>query len=607
METLNTFYEDYRNLSKFVQRNHDSLFGSDKIAVLVQIFTGRCEQAFLARISAEITGLIPHVRIIGTTTSGEIMNGQISGLRTVLSFSVFHHSVIKSGFFPKSGEDDFTLGQKIASDLGSDSAKVLILFSTGLSVNAKDMLWGIHSVYPNLPIAGGNAGNNSLMETSFVLCDGQVLGCGVVGAALEGERLTVHCHSHLGWQPIGKEMTITKADGLRVYTIDHMPTYEVYRKYLGLDEIKNFSNVIEYPLIADRNGIQTARTPDVHYEDDSIRFAAELMEGEKARLSFGHVGMISEKVVDLCQKIKQQPAESIYVYSCECRRGFLQERSNIETEPLQKIAPTSGFFTHGEFFHAGAANQLLNATMTVLVLSELNGKVNAGPPVTLPGQKKPYEACTLHKDHVAERNTDVLKALTHLVNTVTDELVTANAKLKYVSLHDSLTGLYNRAFFEQEMKRLEHLGGQAGVIVCDLDFLKMINDVLGHTVGDKALKVAAEVIAKSCPEGGAAARIGGDEFAILLAHADMPMLADIRNRILTETASYRRIHPERFLYLSVGFVLKGHAGVKSMWEAFKAADANMYRHKSAGTMKARQEVIRNLIGKAKGGKHPSFA
>jgi len=89
----------------------------------------------------------------------------------------------------------------------------------------------------------------------------------------------------------------------------------------------------------------------------------------------------------------------------------------------------------------------------------------------------------------------------------------AEERLKYLSLHDPLTGLYNRTYFEQELNRLE--GGRyhpIGVIVCDVDGLKLINDTLGHDAGDRLLLAAAGVIKDSFRKGDMVARIGGDEF-----------------------------------------------------------------------------------------------
>lgn len=575
MKTINTFYKDFKGLSKFVQKNQNVLCSHDNSAVLVQVFCGQCGQEFLKRLLAEITELVPYALILGTTTSGEIMNGQVTGLKTVLSFSIFKQTIISAGFFPKGNKNDFELGLKIASTLGRGKPKLLILFATGGAIDSSSVLKGVESVCPFLPVTGGNAGYNTL--GCFVSCNDQITSCGVVGVVLEGENLEVCCYSHLGWQPIGKEMTITKVDGLRVYTIDNIPAYQVYRKYLGLDTFGSFSNVVEYPFLVNRHGSQIARTPNIYYEDESIAFAAELFEGEKVRLSFGDVGMILESVDSLCQEIRKYPAESIFVYSCESRRGFLQELSKIETEPLQEIANTAGFFTYGEFYHNKNTNQLLNATMTVVVLAETGRKVLEHTATV--GEGSFSEGYKFSKDRIVERRTGVLKALTHLINTVTDELVTANGKLQYIGLHDSLSGLYNRTFFEQEMKRLETDDCPVGIVICDLDCLKVVNDILGHSFGDQIIRTAANVITESCRKEDIVARIGGDEFAILVTNATLSVLNDIRKRIVALAAEHRRIQPEKFLYLSVGFALKASDGAKSLDDAFKIADASMYRHK----------------------------
>ncbi len=577
MKTINTFYSTYNDLQRFIQLNHSILFSSNVKSILVQVFSGLCNSSYLQRVSFEISQLVPQAKIIGTTTVGGIMNGKVSGLGTVLSFSVFFHSTIRIGVFPKGEIDDFELGQCVAEYLGGNEAKVLIMFATGGAVDAASLLKGIQAANPVLPIAGGNAGNNLSEHQGLVVGDGQVVDSGVVGVVLESNCLEVKSYSNLGWQPIGKEMTVTKSDGTRVYSIDNIPVYEIYKKYLGLGE-KDFVNSFEYPLIVERQGMQIARTPFSRYKDNSILFAGELVEGEKVRLSFGHIDMIAEGVRELCADVKAYKAESIYVYSCESRRGFLQEHSTIETKPLQNIAPTSGFFTSGEFFHSGFMNQLLNATMTVLVLSEGEGSEPQNLEV---GIENHVECKNVSQDKVVARSTGVLKTLTHLVDKVTSELIEANEKLKYISLHDAVTGLFNRAAFEQEMKLAEELEGQVGFIMCDLDCLKIINDLLGHDIGDKVLKFAADAITEVCLAARIIARIGGDEFAIIIPNADRLLLTDLRRKILLTAEKIRRDNPTAPLYLSVGTGLKGFGGVYSVKEAFKKADQEMYNLKIA--------------------------
>jgi len=99
------------------------------------------------------------------------------------------------------------------------------------------------------------------------------------------------------------------------------------------------------------------------------------------------------------------------------------------------------------------------------------------------------------------------------------------AHLRYLSFHDSLTELFNRAYFEQELDRLSK-GRRApvGVIIVDLDNLKPVNDTLGHAEGDALLKRAARALREAFRAEDVIARLGGDEFGVILVDADKKAL-----------------------------------------------------------------------------------
>jgi diguanylate cyclase (GGDEF)-like protein len=97
----------------------------------------------------------------------------------------------------------------------------------------------------------------------------------------------------------------------------------------------------------------------------------------------------------------------------------------------------------------------------------------------------------------------------------------AEAYLEYLGKHDVLTQLRNRAFYAEELNRLTRKGPwPLAVITIDLNGLKAINDEQGHAAGDAMLRRAGEVLAKAVDAPACAARVGGDEFAVLLPGAD---------------------------------------------------------------------------------------
>jgi len=152
-------------------------------------------------------------------------------------------------------------------------------------------------------------------------------------------------------------------------------------------------------------------------------------------------------------------------------------------------------------------------------------------------------------------------------------------KLKYLSFNDQLTGLYNRRYFENEMDRLDKSRKlPISIVIADIDDLKFINDNYGHTIGDEYIKKAAEIIEDNLRKEDIAARIGGDEFAIILTDTSENTAAQITDRI-TKSTDNIIIHNGIELNISIGFSTKNYLE-NSLESVFTKADKNMYKMKN---------------------------
>jgi len=165
----------------------------------------------------------------------------------------------------------------------------------------------------------------------------------------------------------------------------------------------------------------------------------------------------------------------------------------------------------------------------------------------------------------------------------------AEEKLRFMSFHDALTGLYNRAYFEEEMARLS--GSRqfpVSIIACDLDGLKQINDQFGHHEGDRAIKAAAKVLSlHTFRKEDVVARIGGDEFIVILPTVDLNENETIFDRINIGIENFNKSTIDDDLYrpisMSMGFAVIQEGG--SLEEGYKAADKAMYLNKQKNKTK----------------------
>lgn len=163
----------------------------------------------------------------------------------------------------------------------------------------------------------------------------------------------------------------------------------------------------------------------------------------------------------------------------------------------------------------------------------------------------------------------------------------------YLSYHDKLTGLFNRAYFEKKMKELDRPEFYPiSIIIGDTNGLKMTNDVFGHSQGDMLLINTANILSLACRESDIIARYGGDEFTVLMPNTTLEESAAICKKILSLCDGQSSVSQNK-ISISLGYASKIKQ-VQNINDVLKVAEDFMYRHKLLESRSYRSSVISSL-------------
>lgn len=518
-----------------------------KQSILISIYTHWNKPETIREMTRLFCAAFPEAEIAGMTTAGGIDHGRMRLRQTVVTIQFFEKSDVHTAIYDFSQEPMEDLGEKARSFCQRQKdLSALLLLMTQRCYDFEPFLTALDKLGKDIPICGGYAHTYRNEDGIYVFTKDAILSRGILLVTFSGD-VKVMTTSVMGWQPLGRTMTITAIDSpLVIRSLDHKPAAYFYQKYLHSTDFGK--SELLFPLVRSRHQVQLSILPLEHRSDGALQTNVFSHVGDQVQMAYGDPDQVIFSSREALGHIERFAPEGMLLISC--------------------VAP--GGYVNGELIRIDGKTQATNMTLISVCFRE-------GEAPLVAATRKP------HAPVVLGEALSTIQRLATFVTETTKELAETQKQLSFAASHDSFTGLLNRGSIEKMLCRC-HEDASArqlafSALMIDLDTFKHINDTFGHAKGDEVIREVASILKHMIRPTDFAGRWGGDEFVILLPGTTPPSALIVASRL---QKAFRRIQlPDRcFLTASIGCTTASPEETEAGF--YKRMDDALYLAKEGG-------------------------
>lgn len=538
-------------------------------SILITIYTHWNTPETIREMTRLFCDAFPEAEIAGMTTAGGIDNGRMRLHQTIVTIQFFEKSDVHTAIYDFSKEPMKKLGEKALSFCRKEaSLSAVLLFMTQRDYDFEPFLSTLDKLEKDIPICGGYAHTYRNEEGIYVFTKDAIRSCGILLVTFSGS-VKVLTQSVMGWQPLGRTLTITAIDGpLVIRSLDHKPAAYFYQKYLHSTDFGK-SDLL-FPLVRSMHQVQLSALPLEHRSDGALQTNVFNHVGDQLRMAYGDPDQVIFSIREALGRIEHFAPEGMLLISCVTRRYFLKEDVNQILSAYSDFCVAPGGYVNGELIRINGKTQATNMTLISVCFRE-------GEAPLVAATRKPHDPVVL-----GEALSTIQRLATFITET-TKELQETQKQLSFAASHDSFTGLLNRGSIEEMLCRC-HEDARArnltlSALMIDLDTFKKINDTFGHAKGDEVIREVASILKHMTRPTDFAGRWGGDEFVILLPGTTPRSALTVASRL---QKAFRRIQlPDRsFLTASIGCTTASPEETEA--SVYKRMDDALYLAKEGG-------------------------
>lgn len=567
------FFGKLEDINRWCQKN-------TAYKMIFRIYSQDMDKEHIDHVCHILDDRMPEALYLGCTSNANIQDGSFTESELLIICTVLEYETTQALLlqypFTEDNYKEAVDGLKQCCE-ENPWVKSVEMHATIMDMSMKGFCDEMSTLPKDIQVFGGGAFNPNMDdEFAGVFSKGNgFLEHGIVFLLLGGEDYHAYSRYISGWKPLKRRFRITKAEKEVLYELDGRPAFEVYKQYLNIEKNESFfSNTLEFPLFLERGEFHILRCPLAVNEDDSLIMSSDMEENAYVKIAYGDPETILHSIRQDGQMIADFQPEVIQTFSCAARRAFWGDVNiSKETVMFQDVAPTAGFYTHGEFVRIDGDMLNFNVTLVIAAMREGDPKEEKKIDFTGPTFKK------LDKIPMIWRFVSFIEASTA-------ELEAMNNKLSLAAITDGLTRLYNRAEIERRINSaLEQIEGtdddKVHLIMLDIDNFKQVNDVYGHREGDQVIIALSDILLETAGNipNSSVGRWGGEEFMVLLVGNETDAVMDIAEKI---RKSFADVHfpkaGEQTVSIGVTKVKSG----ESVDKMCSRVDKALYKAKASG-------------------------
>ena len=537
--------------------------------ILISIYTHWNKPETIREMTRLFCDAFPEAEIAGMTTAGGIENGRMHLRQTIVTIQFFEKSDVHAAIYDFSKESMSALGERALADCQKEKdLSAVLLFLTQQYYDFEPFLTALDKLSKDIPICGGYAHTYLQEDGIYVFTKDAILSRGILLITYAG-AVQVLTESVMGWQPLGRTMTITAMDGpLVIKALDHKPAIHFYQKYLHSTDFGK--SQLLFPLVRNAHQFRLAVLPLDAKSNGALQTNVFSHVGDQVQMAYGDPDQVILSSREVLCHIERFVPEGMLLLSCVTRRYFLKEDINQILSAYSDFCVTAGGYVNGELIRIAGKTQTTN--MTLVSISFREGEA----PLVNTAKKH-------HTPVVLGEALSTIQRLATFVTETTKELAETQKQLSFAASHDSFTGLLNRGSIEKMLCRC-HEDASArqlafSALMIDLDTFKHINDTFGHNKGDEVIREVAAIMKRMIRPTDFAGRWGGDEFVIILPGTTLANARIVASR-LQQAFQTIQLPDHSFLTASIGCTTASPDETEQTF--YKRMDDALYLAKEGG-------------------------